>query len=526
VKRLLIASGTLSILCLCGYFTLTAPFTWSALHSSRDVADGAAPNQANGRSLFYAGSCGTCHASPGQPDETRLGGGLALTSGFGTFYMPNISSDPTDGIGGWTVPQFVLAMREGVSPAGENEYPAFPYTSFQRMKADDLRDLLAYIKTLPPVAGKARDHDLKFPFTMRRGVGLWRLVFLDGKPLPPDTQKSAGWVRGRYLVEGPGHCAECHSPRDVAGAIIAGKRFSGAPDLEGHGYVPNITPDETGIGYWSARELTDYLGTGLTPINLQSGGSMAAVIANLGKLSAEDRAGIAEYIKSLPAVDAPNEGAPEPNRSAVVQMLPANKTVAVSPSSALTGATDGNTLYAVATKPLFLDRADAIATGAGDGKLLPAAKLTVVARDGDWLQVRLDGWQQQGSAAAFYALKGQRILVAALDPAAVEKVTHAAGVEDAATRLTWSQSSLTAWVGKDALSPDIAKVWSYSSALYSGACGTCHALHPTDSFLANQWIGSLKAMKRFTALDDSQYRLLLAYLQFHSKDVGAADGKS
>jgi len=521
VKRLLVAAGSVCILGLCGYLVLTAPFTWSALHPSRDVADVGAPDIANGRSLFYAGSCGTCHASPGQPDETHLGGGLALTSGFGTFYMPNISSDQADGIGAWTVPQFVRAMREGVSPEGENDYPAFPYTSFQRMDANDLRDLLGYIKTLPPVAGKARDHDLKFPFTMRRGVGLWRLVFLDGKPLAPEAQKSAGWIRGRYLVEGPGHCAECHSPRDVAGAIVAGKRFSGAPDPEGHGYVPNITSDETGIGYWSQRELTDYLGSGLTPINLQSGGSMAAVITNLAKLSPEDRAGIAEYIKSVPAIDAPDAGAPEPNRTAVVQMLPASKTIAASPTAALTGATAANILYAVATKPLYLDRPAAGASGTGDGRLLPAAKLTVVARDGDWLQVKIDGWQQQGSDAAVYALEGQRILVAALGPAAAAKVARQTGVVDANTKLTWSQTSLTAWVDRDALSPDIAKVWDYGGALYSSSCGTCHALHPTNSFLANQWIGSLQAMKRFAALDDSQYRLLLAYLQFHSKDVGA-----
>jgi mono/diheme cytochrome c family protein len=196
--------------------------------------------------VFFAGSCGTCHATPGQADATRLGGGLALVSGFGTFYMPNISSDVQDGIGAWTTAEFTRAMREGVSRAGANEYPAFPYTSFQRMTANDLRDLFGYIKTLSPVAGKARDHDLAFPFTMRRGVGLWQLVFLDGEPLPAAPNKSKAWLRGRYLVEGAGHCAECHSPRNVAGAIEAGKRYSGAPDPEGQGYVPNITPAEPG----------------------------------------------------------------------------------------------------------------------------------------------------------------------------------------------------------------------------------------------------------------------------------------
>jgi mono/diheme cytochrome c family protein len=526
LKKVLLAAILLCALGFAGYFVLTAPVTWAALHPTRDVADGGPPNLTNGQSLFYAGSCGTCHASPTQKDETRLGGGLALTSGFGTFYMPNISPDQNDGIGAWTTAQFVRAMREGVSAHGENEYPAFPYTSMQRMTANDLRDLFVYIKTLPAVAGKARDHDLKFPFTMRRGVGLWKLAFLDGEPLAADPQKSAAWNRGKYLVEGVTHCAECHSPRDLAGAIKKDMRFSGAPDPEGHGYVPNITQDETGIGYWSQREIRDYLTTGMTPINTQAGQSMAPVIANLAHLSPADRDGMAEYIKSLAAIDAPDSGAPVLNRTAVVRMLPAKSNPTKSPTSALAVSADAlaqaDTVYAVAIKPFFLDRAGAKPTGDGDGRLLPAAKLAVVARDGDWLQVRVDGWQQDESPAAFYALEGQRILVAALGQAAVAKVTRQPAVEDAATKLKWFQGSVTVWITKDGLNPDIGKIWNYSSNLYATSCGTCHATHPTDSYLANQWIGSLSAMKRFAALDDGQYRLLQAYLQFHSKDVGAS----
>jgi len=526
LRRFLLFAGLLGVLGFGGYLVLTAPFTWAALHPTRDVADSGPPNLVNGHSLFYAGSCGTCHASPNQKDETHLGGGLALTSGFGTFYMPNISPDTADGIGGWTTAQFVRAMREGVSAHGKNEYPAFPYTSFQRMTANDLRDLFAFIKTLPVVAGKARDHDLKFPFTMRRGVGLWKLVFLDGEPLVADPKRSPAWNRGRYLVEGPGHCAECHSPRNFAGAIISDKRFSGAPDPEGHGYVPNITQDETGIGYWSQREIDDYLSNGLTPINTQAGESMAAVVANLAHLSPDDRAGMAEYIKTLPGIDAPNAGAPALNRTPTIRMLPVASGDTKSPTSVLSAPADAlaqaNTLYTVATKPFFLDRAAASSTAAGNGKLLPAAKLAVVARDGDWLQVRVDGWQQDGSPTAIDALKGQRILVAALDPTAVAKVKRGPGVEDTTTKLKWFEASLTVWISSEGLNPDITKIWTYSSNLYASSCGACHAPHPTDSYLANQWIGSLKAMKRFTSLDDGQYRLLQTYLQFHSKDVGTA----
>jgi hypothetical protein len=144
----------LGVLGFAGYLVLTAPFTWAALHPMRDVADAGQPDLVNGQSLFYAGSCGTCHASPNQKDETRLGGGLALTSGFGTFYMPNISPNQADGIGGWTTAQFVRAMREGVSSHGENEYPAFLYI---RAAHDGERSArpISFIKTLPIVAGKA-----------------------------------------------------------------------------------------------------------------------------------------------------------------------------------------------------------------------------------------------------------------------------------------------------------------------------------------------------------------------------------
>ena len=118
--------------------------------------------------MFFAGGCASCHAVPKQPDKTKLGGGLALGSPFGTFYVPNISSDPKDGIGGWSEAQFVTAMTKGTSPSGEHLFPAFPYPSYQHMTFDDVRDLFAFLKTLPAVQGRVRDHDVRFPFNIRR----------------------------------------------------------------------------------------------------------------------------------------------------------------------------------------------------------------------------------------------------------------------------------------------------------------------------------------------------------------------
>src|SRR5262245_52416312 len=164
-----------AILGIAAFWFLTIPATVPASALGPHT-----PDLANGKEMFFAGGCASCHAVPKQEDKTRLGGGLALGSPFGTFYVPNISSDKTDGIGGWSEAQFITAMTKGIAPAGEHLYPAFPYTSYQRMSFDDLRDLFAYIKTLPAVQGRARDHALPFPFNIRRALGAWKLLFLDG----------------------------------------------------------------------------------------------------------------------------------------------------------------------------------------------------------------------------------------------------------------------------------------------------------------------------------------------------------
>jgi mono/diheme cytochrome c family protein len=269
-----------------------------------------APDLANGRTMFNAGGCSSCHAVPGQPDRLKLGGGLALKSPFGTFYVPNISPDAADGIGRWSEANFVTALLKGTSPSGAHYFPAFPYTSYQRAKVEDVRDLFAYLKTLEAVPGKVRDHDLPFPFNIRRNVGIWKLLFLDGKPFVPDAAHLREWNRGAYLVNGLGHCAECHSPRNLLGGIITAQRFAGGPNPEGEGWVPNIT--QKGLGEWSVKDFAYFLETGALPDGDNAGGAMARVIRNTSQLPGEDRAAIAEYLKSLPPV----EGPPRPPKTA------------------------------------------------------------------------------------------------------------------------------------------------------------------------------------------------------------------
>jgi mono/diheme cytochrome c family protein len=261
------------------------------------------PNLENGRTMFLAGNCGSCHASPDQEDATRLGGGLALKSPFGTFYPPNISPHMEDGIGGWTEAQFVTALVKGTSPDRWHYYPVLPYTSFQRMAFDDIRDLFAYIKTLAPVAGVVEENDLPIHYKIRRNIGIWKLLYLDGETFKPDPTKSAQWNRGAYLVNGPAHCAECHSPRNFLGGIKRGQRFAGGPDFEGDGWVPNIT--QKGLSDWSEKDIAAMLETGDLPDGDRIGGAMVKVVRNTAQLSAADRAAIALYVKSLPPVEGP-----------------------------------------------------------------------------------------------------------------------------------------------------------------------------------------------------------------------------
>src|SRR5581483_735776 len=261
------------------------------------------PNLLNGRTMFYVGGCISCHAIPNDEERTRLGGGRPLTTEFGTFYPPNISPDPRDGIGAWSEADFVTAMWKGTSPEGRHYFPVFPYTSYQRMALNDVRDLFAYLKTLPPVGGRVRGHDLPFPIRIRRLIGLWKLLFLDGKPFEGDPAQSAEWNRGSYLANGPGHCAECHSPRNIIGGIVARQRFAGGPNPEGEGWVPNITAE--GIGNWSQQDVEQVLASGELPDGDTVGSSMVAVVRGTSQLSAGDRAAIGSYIKSLSAVQGP-----------------------------------------------------------------------------------------------------------------------------------------------------------------------------------------------------------------------------
>lgn len=272
------------------------------------------PDLDNGRRMFFAGGCASCHAAEKAEGEDRflLGGGLALASPYGTFRAPNISPDPETGIGGWSDSDFANAMLRGVSPDGRHYYPSFPYASYARMRAEDVLDLKAFIDTLPPVRNAVAGHDLAFPYNLRRGLGLWKRLNMKDEPAVDLSDASETVRRGQYLVEGPGHCGECHTARDAAGGLLLDRWLAGAPSPDGDGVIPNITPHADGLSDWSEGDIAYALETGFTPDFDTLGGSMGAVQANLAELPAEDREAIAAYLKAIPALPdaAPTAAAP------------------------------------------------------------------------------------------------------------------------------------------------------------------------------------------------------------------------
>lgn len=297
-----IAAGVIVIAMAVAWW-ITAPVTISA-----DDLPGHAPDPVAGEHVFWAGGCASCHASlvngkraKGE-NKLRLGGGLELETPFGVFPVPNISPHDDDGIGRWSTIDFVNAMQRGVSPTGRHYYPAFPYTSYARMRVEDVIDLKAYLDTLPAVEGRIAGPKLDFPWSLRRGIGAWKRRYLDSAAVVDIETGDALVARGRELVEGAGHCGECHTPRDRFGGLLRDRWLAGAPDPEGRGQVPDLTPASKNVANWSASDIAYYLESGFTPDFDTVGGTMVAVQENMAMLPAEDRAAMAAYLKALPAV--------------------------------------------------------------------------------------------------------------------------------------------------------------------------------------------------------------------------------
>ncbi|NHB77452.1 c-type cytochrome [Rhodobacter calidifons] len=279
-----------------GLYVLARPNPLSAAAVANLTGD-----TARGEQVFWAAGCASCHMAPQAKGEAQLvlSGGQRFPSDFGTFVAPNISQDPDHGIGAWSVLDLANALTRGVSPKGEHYYPALPYASYAKMQMQDVADLHAFLKTLPADPTPSQPHELGFPFNIRDTIGVWKLLFLTRDwALPGNLTPTA--ARGRYIAEALAHCGECHTPRNLLGAMDRTRWLGGAPNPSGQGRIPNITPGKLG---WSAGDIVQYLTTGFTPEYDSVGGHMAHVVENMARLPEGDRVAVAEYLLALPTVE-------------------------------------------------------------------------------------------------------------------------------------------------------------------------------------------------------------------------------
>jgi mono/diheme cytochrome c family protein len=251
----------------------------------------------HGAYVLVLGGCVACHTDT-KNDGPKLAGGAPLTTPFGTFIPPNITPDPDAGIGKWTLAEFSDALSNGHGPNG-HLYPPFPYTSYTTMTDQDVVDLFAALKAIPPVAKKAPPHEVPFPFNIRLANLAWQNLFFTPHRFEPDPKHSALWNRGAYIANGPGHCVECHSPRNALGAIEKGQEFTGAPKGSVGGRAPSLKAADL-KPFYEESDLEDTLKTGVSSSGDDLGGEMAEVVKDsTSQWTDDDRHAVAAYLLGM-----------------------------------------------------------------------------------------------------------------------------------------------------------------------------------------------------------------------------------
>jgi mono/diheme cytochrome c family protein len=259
---------------------------------------------ARGRYLAVLGDCAACHTDPG---GRPYAGGEAIETPFGIVDSANITPDVETGIGSWSDDDFVSALQKGKGKDGVRLYPAMPYPYFAKMSRDDILAIRAYLDTLEPVHQRVRTNQLPFPFKLRIGMAFWNAMFFDGTPFEPVAGKSADWNRGAFLLQGPGHCGACHTPKNFLGGDKSGDALQGAT-LQGW-FAPDLTGDKrSGLGSWSSDDIVAYLKSGQNA-HASATGAMAQVIADsTSQMRDDDLKAIATYLKDQPA---PRQSTPQ-----------------------------------------------------------------------------------------------------------------------------------------------------------------------------------------------------------------------
>jgi mono/diheme cytochrome c family protein len=299
VRRALIPTLSVATLAVLAAIGLTQPSGGQPLPSTAASFSTPQPGEAElvkrGRYLAVLGDCMACHTKAGgQP----FAGGRPIQTPFGAILTANITSG---GLGDWTPDQFYRALHEGIDDEGKRLYPAFPYPYFTRLTRADSDALLAFLKTTPASRTDVHTNILPFPFNLRPLLIAWNALYLKAGEFRPDPAQSAEWNRGAYLVEGPGHCGACHTPKSVLGGDLTSRRYQGA--VLDNWMAPNLTGNPRfGLGGWSTDDVAEYLKTGR---NAKSNvaGAMAEVVAfSTSQMTDADVHAMAVYLKSLPTM--------------------------------------------------------------------------------------------------------------------------------------------------------------------------------------------------------------------------------
>ncbi|MBH5397208.1 cytochrome c [Bradyrhizobium sp. CNPSo 4010] len=284
-------------------------YAWESAIPPIDPKSLGAPDRAavrRGANLALLGDCATCHTAPG---ARPYAGGLAMPTPFGTIYSTNITPDPETGIGRWSERAFIRALRSGVDREGRHLYPAFPYDHFTRVSDEDAKALYAFFMSIEPVRSSAPANELPFPLNIRLTLAGWKLLFLRQGPFVVDPSKDEIWNKGKYLVDGLGHCGACHSPRNLLGAEKTSAGFAGG-DAEGwRAYALGRSSPSPIL--WEEGALADYLARGFHPLHGTAQGPMANVVENLSRVDPADVRAMAHYLASLGKREGRNGAEPE-----------------------------------------------------------------------------------------------------------------------------------------------------------------------------------------------------------------------